>query len=214
VTAPVANGLRFKRFRLQPDRRLAFFQEFLRHPHQVGSIIPSSRFLEWRLVELSGVVGSRVTVELGPGTGGTTRAILQALPASSRLLAVEINPQFVNLLRRIDDERLIVHPGSAKDIADALAAHGLGAPDVVLSGLPFSTMPTAIGSRILRAIWAALAPGGHFVAYQFRGRVAVLGREILGRPEVEVELRNVPPMRVYRWRKPAAGNGDGTPRRS
>jgi phospholipid N-methyltransferase len=96
---------------------------------------------------------------------------------------------------------LKVHLGSAEHIREALDLHGLPNPDVVLSGSPFSTMSVALGRRILRSVWSNLAPGGQFVAYQFRDRVSVLGREILGAPKVEVELLNVPPMRVYCWRK-------------
>jgi phosphatidylethanolamine/phosphatidyl-N-methylethanolamine N-methyltransferase len=40
------------------------------------------------------------------------------------------------------------------------------------------------------------------VAYQFRDRVAILGRKLFGRPEVEMELLNAPPTRVFHWRKP------------
>jgi hypothetical protein len=48
-----------------------------------------------------------------------------------------------------------------------------------------------------------MAPGGRFVAYQFRDQVALIGRELLGKPDIELELLNVPPVRVYCWRKPA-----------
>ena len=186
-----------------PDKRLAFFQGFLREPQQVGSVIPSSRFLERRLVKISAVGQARTVVELGPGTGGTTHALLRALPAESRLLAIEIDPHFAAMLREdIADGRFLVEQDSAEQIAAILARHALPAPEVVISGIPFSTMPDTVGRNILRAVWAALAPGGRFVAYQFRDRVAVLGRHILGRPEVDIELLNVPPMRVYCWRKP------------
>jgi len=186
-----------------PDKRLAFFQGFLREPQQVGSVIPSSRFLERRLVKISAVGQARTVVELGPGTGGTTHALLRALPAESRLLAIEIDPHFAAMLREdIADGRFLVEQDSAEQIAAILARHALPAPEVVISGIPFSTMPDPVGRNILRAVWAALAPGGRFVAYQFRDRVAVLGRHILGRPEVDIELLNVPPMRVYCWRKP------------
>ena len=185
-----------------PDKRLAFFQGFLREPQQVGSVIPSSRFLERRLVKISAVRHARTVVELGPGTGGTTHALLRALPAEAKLLAIEIDPRFAAMLRaEITDTRFIAHAGSAEDIAGSLSAYGLPAPEVVISGIPFSTMPARVGENILRAVWSSLAPGGRFVAYQFRDRVAVLGRHILGRPEVDVELLNVPPMRVYCWRK-------------
>ncbi len=186
-----------------PDKRLAFFQGFLREPQQVGSVIPSSRFLERRLVKISAVGAARTVVELGPGTGGTTHALLRALPAAAHLLAIEIDAHFAALLRgEITDPRFAVEEASAEDIAGIVARRALPAPDVVISGIPFSTMPDALGRAILRAVWAALAPGGRFVAYQFRDRVAVLGRHILGRPDVDVELLNVPPMRVYSWRKP------------
>jgi phospholipid N-methyltransferase len=184
------------------DRRLAFFQGFLRRPQQVGSVIPSSRFLERRLVKISAVRDARTVVELGPGTGGTTHALLRALAPEARLLAIEIDPHFAVMLRReITDPRLIIHEGSAEHVAEALAGSGLSAPDVVISGIPFSTMPARVGESILRSVWAVLAPGGRFVAYQFRDRVAVLGKRILGWPDVDVELLNVPPMRVYSWRK-------------
>lgn len=184
------------------EQRLAFFQRFLRRPQQVGSVIPSSRFLERRLVKISAVQNAATVVELGPGTGGTTRALLRAQPPEARLLAIEIDGHFADMLRReIPDPRLIVHEGSAEHIAEILTRHRLPAPEVVISGIPFSTMPVRAGENILRAVRSALAPGGRFVAYQFRDRVAVLARNIFGRPEVDVELLNVPPMRVYRWRK-------------
>lgn len=190
------------RLRLQPDKRLAFLQGFLRHPQRVGSVIPSSRFLERRIVEVAGLAEARVVVELGPGTGGTTRALLRSLARDAKLLAIDVAPQFVSLLREHADPRLIAHIGSAADLAEILEHYGLGRPDVVVSGVPFSTMPPALGRSILRSVWSSLAPGGCFVAYQFRDRVALLNREIAGRPEVAVELLNVPPMRIYRWRKP------------
>jgi phosphatidylethanolamine/phosphatidyl-N-methylethanolamine N-methyltransferase len=59
---------------------LAFFLGFLRRPGAVGSVIPSSRFLERRLVEVGEVRARAWSVELGPGTGGTTRALLAAMP--------------------------------------------------------------------------------------------------------------------------------------
>jgi phospholipid N-methyltransferase len=118
------------------------------------------------------------------------------------LLAIEINLHFARRLSCFADPRLIVHAGDAVGLRDVLAGRGLRDPDVVLSGIPFSTISAAEGRRILRGVWQALLPGGRFVAYQFRGVVGDLGREILGRPDVGIEMRNAPPMRVYCWRKP------------
>lgn len=192
---------RLEKLRPQPDQRLAFLQGFLRKPQQVGSVIPSSRFLERKVVELAGVAKTRLVIELGPGTGGTTRALLRALPADAQLLAIEIDPRFASILRENPDPRLIVHEGSAEDLAKLLAEHGLGAPDVVVSGIPFSTMEPALGRRIAGSIFDVLPPGGRFVAYQVRDRVHAMARPFFGRARVEVELRNIPPMRIFSWRK-------------
>jgi phospholipid N-methyltransferase len=192
------------RLRPQPDDRFAFFQGFLKRPKEVGSIIPSSRFLERRITNAAGVADARLVVELGPGTGGTTRALLRAMRPDARLLAIEINSSFVRVLRRMTDPRLIVHEGSAAEVGKALEAHGLPAPDAVLSGIPFSTMSRALGNRIVQSVFDALEPHGLFVAYQVRDRVESLGTEVFGRPSIQTELLNVPPMRVYRWEKRAA----------
>lgn len=198
--------LRQSRPRASRGHSLAFFLGFIRNPDLVGSVIPSSRFLERRIIETGDVAHADVVVELGPGTGGTTRAILQALPAEGRLLAIEIDPKFAERLRRIPDSRLLVYTGSAADIRKALDEYGLPSADIVFSGIPFSTMPRELGLSILESVWESLAPGGRFVAYQFRDRVAVLGRKLFGHPEVEMEVLNIPPTRVFHWQKPSGKN--------
>jgi len=185
--------------RVSRDTKLAFFQGFLRRPQTVGSVIPSSRFLERRILKLAGVHRNDTVVELGPGTGGTTQALLNELGSNGRLLSIEVDQEFVELLRDIDDPRLIAHHGSAEDIARILASRGLGSPDVVISGIPFSTMPPDVGSRIVREIFDVLPVGKSFVAYQFRDSVAEFATPVFGKPEVSLELINIPPMRVYKW---------------
>ena len=181
--------------------RFAFFQEFLKHPLQIGSIIPSSRFLEQRILGASAIASATTVVELGSGTGGTTRAILQAMPKHARLLSIEINPHFHTLVSGIEDERLIAHLGSASELKTIMANYGLDAPEVVISGIPFSTMKNSDGAQVIEAISSQLAPNGRFVAYQVSRQVATLCRPILGPERVAMELLNIPPMRVYQWEK-------------
>ncbi len=184
----------------QPDHPIAFLRGFLKRPKEVGSIIPSSRWMERRITRTAEITNAKLVVELGPGTGGTTKALLNAMAPGARLIAIEINPRFCELLREtIDDPRLIVHEGSAAEIPEALIKHDLDTPDAILSGIPFSTMPQELGLSILRSVRKSLKPGGRFVAYQFRDVVHTLGKRVFGPASVQIELFNMPPMRVYRW---------------
>ncbi len=180
--------------------RIAFLRGFVAHPEQVGSVIPSSHVLEQRLVRSARLLHARCLVELGPGTGGTTRAFLRAMPATAHLLAIELNEDFAARLRAsIRDPRLTVVQGSAEFIDRFLTEHGLPAPDAVISGIPFSTMPREVADRIAAEIARVLAPGGRFVAYQVRPHVADYASPYLGQARREWEVINIPPVRVFTW---------------
>lgn len=185
--------------------RLAFLKGFLGSPNGVASMVPSSHWLEQRVVKAAGLAQARCVIELGPGTGGTTRALLRAMPTQGRLLAIELNPGFhAHVKKVVRDPRLHVELGSAEDIGAFLAARHLPPADAVISGIPFSTMPHEVGDRIAQAVAAHLAPGGRFVAYQWAPAVAERTTPYLGSPQVQFEALNIPPMRVYTWTKPAA----------
>ncbi len=194
----MANGVPFSQ---KGDGKLLFFQEFLKHPLQIGSVIPSSRYLEKRVINMAEVKYCNIIVELGSGTGGTTRAILAAMPKDAKLLSIEINPQFHKTVKNIKDKRLIAHHGSAAELGNILLEYDLPKPQAVISGIPFSTMPQDLGKRIILEIAENLAPDGRFVAYQFSKRVIYLCNPILGPCKKTMEILNIPPMRIFRWDK-------------
>jgi phosphatidylethanolamine/phosphatidyl-N-methylethanolamine N-methyltransferase len=178
-----------------------FFQEFIKSPREVASLVPSSPLLERRVVRACELTNASAAVELGSGTGGTTRALLRAMPRHGRLVAIELNAAFAQALGAIDDDRLVVEQTCASAIGDALWRAGLVAADVVVSGIPFSTLPRPLAERIVAEVHDHLRPGGRFVAYQVSDRVAAYARPVFGKARVEFELCNVPPMRVFSWRK-------------
>ena len=102
--------------------RLLFARAFLEAPRVVASVIPSARLLERRIVRAAGIADARVVVEFGGGTGGTTRALLRALPAHGRLIVIERTDAFIAGLRAIADPRLEVVHGCASTVAAELAA--------------------------------------------------------------------------------------------
>lgn len=179
-----------------------FFRGFMRNPAGVGSIVPSSRRLEQLLVRSARISEARTVVELGPGTGGTTTALLRAMSPTGQLLAIELDGDFYqHLCSAIQDTRFKLELGSAEQLADFLAARRMPAPDVIVSGIPFSTMPTEVSRRVAAAIARMLRPGGRFVAYQIRAHVAAFVSPHLGQPDKCWEVVNVPPVRVFTWTK-------------
>lgn len=185
--------------------RAAFLRGFLRHPGRVASVIPSSSQLERRLVRLARPAEAAVVLELGPGTGGTTRALLAAMRADARLLAIELEPAFhAHLSRNLRDPRFSAHLGSAEETEQTLAAYRLPAPEVVVSGIPFSIMPPEVADRIAAAISRVLAPGGRLVAYQVSAQVVNCVSPYLGTPQRQWEWLNIPPVCLFTWTKSQA----------
>ena len=181
-----------------------FLRGFLLNPSQVGSIIPSSRRLEQRLVREACLADARSVVELGPGTGGTTAAFLRAMLPSARLMAIELNTDFHTHLRSaIHDPRFVLEMASAEQLEALLASNLMHAPDAIVSGIPFSTMPREVAGRIAELIARVLRPGGRFVAYQVRAHVSDFMSPYLGAPHKQWEVVNIPPVRVFTWITPA-----------
>lgn len=178
-----------------------FFRAFVKAPRVVAAAMPSSAALERRVVRTMQLAPDSVVVEFGTGTGGITRAVLEALGPEGRLLAIEWTKEFVDQVRLIDDPRLHAVHGCASSIGEQLQSRAWPAADVVVSGIPFSTMPPDLCRKIASELFAALKPGGRFVAYQFTDRVADYTIPHMGPPEIQHEILNIPPMRVFSWQK-------------
>ena len=186
----------------RPAGRLGYLRQFLRSPRELGSIVPSSRFLARALVEEIDFSQARRIVELGPGTGVFTREVLRRLPDDGALLALETNATFVGLLQReLPDPRLNLANVSAERVGDEVAARGWDRVDVVISGIPYALLPRRTTAQIVRASWQALGPGGLFVGYQYSPYLWPFVRPVFGNCRMRLVLWNVPPSVVFISRK-------------
>jgi phospholipid N-methyltransferase len=188
--------------------------EFLRHPMRTGALTESSRYLADAASSGLGLERARLVVELGPGTGVVTRAILAKIPAGATLTAIELNPRLAEQVRAgLKDDRLTVVDGSAVDIRELVA----DPVDAVVSGLPWTLMPAELQSRTLDAVAGALASDGRFSTYTYvtavwtppgRRFAAELARRFQAVQRGAIVWRNVPPAFVYRaWLRPPEGPG-------
>ncbi len=144
-----------------------------------------------------------VVVELGPGTGVFTHAILNKLGKNGRLVAFESHPPFVDYLRKkILDPRLTVIEGFAQTAPQALERASIRGVEYVISCLPLANIEKPEREKILDAIHNVLAPNGVYMQVQyFPLSFLALRRKFKNVRIAHYELRNIPPAFVYECRK-------------
>jgi phospholipid N-methyltransferase len=194
-SAPDSPDQRWRRFAI-------FAKNFVRHPLSVGTFAPSSPFVVKRVLDQADWATAKVVVEYGPGLGTISSAILERMKPDARLLLIETNPEFVEYLQDVfGDRRVIVELASAADVGRLLHKHGLPRADVVVSGIPFSTIPPDVRERILAETSRSLRDDGRFVVYQYtRAVLKHLGGSFRVARQ-STEWRNTWPARVFDCRK-------------
>ena len=164
----------------------------------LGSVVPSSRFLIQRMSDRIDWRRARVIVEYGPGVGNVSRHLLSKLNSDGRLVLVEMNEEFVLLLRqRLRDPRVRVVHGSAANVRQILNELGIPEADYILSGIPYSTIPAVLRRRILRESRDMTSSHGEVIVYQFMRTIEPELRVCFDQVEGEFEARNFPPARVW-----------------
>ena len=175
-----------------------FFSGFVKHPVMVGSIVPSSDRLIRRMLDPVDWSACKLFVEYGPGVGTFCQPILDRMSPDAKLLAIDTNADFVAYLRHtINDPRFAAISGSAADVRQIVRDHGFDHADYILSGLPFSTLPPAVGPAIAAATHAVLRCGGAFLVYQFSPKVKNFLTPHFDTIDHDMEWWNVPPAQLY-----------------
>ncbi|HYF09134.1 MAG TPA: methyltransferase domain-containing protein [Acetobacteraceae bacterium] len=136
-------------------------------PLQTGAFAPSSRALARAMAEevLAGRKPGQL-IEVGPGTGPFTRALLEIGYAEENLTLIEYNPAFVDLLRERFPRARIVR-GSAFHIAEIAAEHGITQVDGVVSGLPLYVYPVPDRQKLVREAVRLSGPDGGMVQFTY-----------------------------------------------
>lgn len=175
-----------------------FLRGFFKHPVMVGSVVPSSGVLIRKMLAPVDWANTKLFVEYGPGVGTFCRPILERMAPDAKLVAIDTNPDFIRYLRHdITDPRFAAVHGSAADVRQIVADHGFESADYVLSGLPFSTLPSGVGPAIAEATHDVLRPGGAFLVYQFSPKVKDFLVPHFTRIDHDMEWWNVPPAQLY-----------------
>jgi phosphatidylethanolamine/phosphatidyl-N-methylethanolamine N-methyltransferase len=198
---PMQSSVRALKKPLRLDDEVRFLRSWIEKPLHMGAVMPSSKLLARTMAQYVAVESKGPVIELGPGTGAITNALIEHGVDQKRLVLVEYNPGFCALLRDRYPHAKVVQ-GDAYALRDSLRAV-LDAPaSAVVSGLPLVTKPMLTRLKLIRDAFVALAPGAPFV--QFTYSVAPPIPKSLPGVSTEASERiwmNLPPARVWVYRK-------------
>lgn len=179
---------------------MRFIRTWASKPLTTGAVSPSGRALARAMAAEVDPAWPGVVVELGPGTGAVTAALLARGVAPERLVAIEYNPDFATLLaRRYPGVRVV--EGDAYSLGRTLALHDVGEVAAVVSSLPLFTRPPLQRHDLVAEGLSILAPGRPFVQFSYALVPPVAAER--GRWSLDVSdwiLMNLPPARVWTYR--------------
>lgn len=176
----------------------SFLLEWVRAPLVTASVVPSGKSLARKMVEYI-VPETGPVIELGPGTGVFTRAILRRGIDESQLTLVEINPKFsAKLEQRYPKAEMI--RGGAEQLGTLPLRHR-GQIGAAVSGLPVLSMPDEKVHSILQGAFAAMKTGGFFMQFTYGPHCPISNRVLaslgLAARRSGFALSNFPPAYVY-----------------
>ena len=198
---PLQSSARALKKPLRLDDEVRFLRSWIEKPLRMGAVMPSGKVLARTMAQYVDVDSTGPVVELGPGTGAITSALLDHGIDQKRLVLVEFNPAFCALLRERYPQATVVQ-GDAYALRDTLWNVLKQPAAAVVSGLPLVTKPMLTRLKLIRDAFVAMSPGAPFV--QFTYSVAPPIPKTLPGVSTEASERiwmNLPPARVWVYRK-------------
>ncbi len=180
-----------------------FVRRWMADPVGIGGVLPSAPSLAFSMARQVRIAEGENVIELGPGTGAVTRALIAMGVPESRLILVERDREMhAFLCERFPEARVI--EGDAAALEHILPQGQQGRPSSIVSSLPLVSMPQEQRNAILRAAFAVLAEEGRFVQYTY-GPSSPVDAPALGlhARRVEQVWLNLPPATVWSYSRAA-----------
>src|SRR5437016_6700612 len=182
---------------LRLDDEVRFIRSWMEKPLATGAVMPSGKPLARAMAKCVDANVEGPIIELGPGTGAVTAALVEQGIEPSRMVLVEFNPTFCRLLRTRYPEATVVQ-GDAYGLKRLLGTLLRQPAAAVVSGLPLFTKPLKFRLRLLSDAFALLAPDAPFVQFTY-AVVPPIPRTYSGaRAQASERIwLNFPPARVW-----------------
>jgi len=183
------------------DDDMRFFRTWFERPLRVGAVTPSSKALARTMAAFIDPAAPGPIIELGPGTGPITEALITQGIDPGRLVLVEFDATFCRLLRARYPSATVLQ-GDAYGLKRILGNFLREPAAAVVSGLPLFTKPLRVRLRLLFEAFGLMLPGAPFVQFTYNAVAPIPTR--LDRVRVEASERvwmNIPPARVWVYRR-------------
>jgi phosphatidylethanolamine/phosphatidyl-N-methylethanolamine N-methyltransferase len=185
---------------LRFDDEVHFLRSWIEKPLTTGAVMPSSKALARTMAAYVDPKSNGPVVELGPGTGAVTQALVDRGIDPARLVLVEFNPTFCRMLRARYPAATVVQ-GDAYRLRRLLETTLREPADAIVSGLPLVTKPMRTRVRLISEAMTLLRPGAPFVQFTY-AMVPPIPKGLNGiRTEASPLIwLNFPPARVWTYR--------------
>jgi phosphatidylethanolamine/phosphatidyl-N-methylethanolamine N-methyltransferase len=186
---------------LRLDDEVQFIKSWLEKPLAIGAVTPSSKVLARAMAGYVDPDADGPVIELGPGTGPVTEALVQQGVDPARLVLVEFNPMFCRLLRSRYPTATVVQ-GDAYRLRRMLGSLMKMPAAAIVSGLPLFTKPLKTRLRLINEAFALMHPGAPFIQFTY-AVMSPIPQSLQGvRAEASERIwLNLPPARVWVYRK-------------
>lgn len=179
---------------------LRFLRALIARPKNIGAIFPSSPALSRAIAQQIDPHRPGPVLELGPGTGAVTRAILERGVPPGELTLVEYDPDFARH-NAAQFAGVQVIQGDAFDLGKTLGARVTQPCKAIVSGLPLLNFPVAMRRALVDGALARLAPGAPLIQFSYGRHAPVVpppGHSVVRAATV---WGNIPPARVWVYRR-------------
>jgi phosphatidylethanolamine/phosphatidyl-N-methylethanolamine N-methyltransferase len=185
---------------LRLDDEMQFIRSWIEQPLSTGAVMPSSKALARTMARHVDPHASGPVIELGPGTGPVTEALVKQGVDPARLILVEFNSDFCRLLRARYPAATVVQ-GDAYRLRRLLTTYVTEPVAAVVSSLPLMTKPLRTRLRLISDVMALLTPNAPFVQFTY-AMVPPIPKALSGITAQASELiwLNLPPARVWVYR--------------
>ena len=183
------------------DEEMRFFKGWMDKPRAVGSIVPTSSVTARKMASVVDPSSGLPVLELGPGTGVITKAILEAGVKPENLWSIEYSEDFVRHLRR-DYPGVNIIQGDAFDLDATLGDKRDTVFDSVVSGVPLLNFPVPKRVAYVEDLLDRIPVGRPIVQITY-GPVSPVppGRGNYTVEHFDFILRNIPPSRLWIYRR-------------